>query len=69
MSWQELTYYDPFTDTESKRLSLFDSSGLEFYTTVTKPGSGKRWRELRAELLERLADAIEAGVPPGEVKR
>jgi len=68
MGWQELNFYNPMLDAEAKRLSLFDSGGLEYFCVVNNPGSGRSWRERRAEILERLADAIERGDPPGEVK-
>ena len=66
--WQELNFYNALTDTTSKRVSLFDNGGLEYFCVVNNPGIGRTWRERRAELLERLADAIERGDPPGEVK-
>lgn len=68
MSFREHRYWSPTLGLDAVRLSMAGQRGSEFFVVVPKDDSRKRWRERREELLDALAEAIERGDEPGEVK-
>lgn len=66
MIFQEFTSYSPMLDGETTRLSTVDNRGSEFFCRVSRETT-KKWRALRAMLLDQLEEAIIRGDEPGEV--
>lgn len=65
--------WSPTLGCEAARISLVDGDrGGEYWRVVPvdveRDGKRLRWSEWRAEVLEDLTAAIEAGAEPGEVK-
>lgn len=64
---QKLRYYDLAADEEALRISGFDGKGGEFWIRMTLPVSGAERRRKEAEALAAIAQAIAAGLEPGQV--
>lgn len=64
--YREFRFFSPLDDAESVRLSVADDQGREYFAII-EAGYGKRWRERRNTALGTIEDAIEAGLPPGEI--
>ena len=64
--YREYRFFSPLLDAPAARLSTTDDRGREYYAII-EAGYGKRWRELRNTALDTIEDAIEAGLPPGEI--
>lgn len=68
-TFHEYRRYSVIHDREMARLSVFDARGSEFFAYVPFEQSVARpWRERRAEVLDKVADAMDAGRDPGEVR-
>ena len=66
--YQQLHYYDPFTDTESLRISMASSRGEEYWCSIPLTPEGRPRRESREAALDALMAAIDDPLhPPGEV--
>lgn len=64
--YREYRFFSPLDDADAVRLSMPDNRGSEYYT-ILEACHGKRWRERKQTALIALEDAIEAGIPPGEI--
>jgi hypothetical protein len=64
---QQVRFYDPHMDAEAVRISGFDDRGDEFWMKRRLAPEGALRRIQREEALSAIAEAIEAGLEPGEV--
>lgn len=67
MTYQEYRYWSPILGMDACRLSMCDTHGREFFCIVAAD-DGKAWRQRRVEWLGYIAEAIDAGLEPGEVR-
>ena len=65
MTHVENVHYSVFKDCEVARLSMADANCGEFWIEI--PYGGKGYRAAKAQALEDLMAAIEAGLEPGRV--
>lgn len=63
--YSEYRLYSVIKDAVVSRISIADARGGEFWMEI--PGEGKGYREARAKALEDIQEAIEKGLPPGQV--
>ncbi len=66
--YREFRFYSSELDAEAVRFSIADSDGQEYFAIVPAVAPGKRWREWRDQVLDRIDEAMVAGDPPGEVR-
>lgn len=66
--YQQVRFYDPFTDSDAVRLSVFDDRGDEYWSKLLRTKSGRATREAREEALAAIEMAIDQGLTPGEVR-
>ena len=66
-AWNEVRFYDPFIDAEGVRFSGFSDRPGEWWMRLPRAPAGKARRLQRERALDRIRDAIEAGMEPGEV--
>lgn len=64
---QILTGYDPGIDAEATVYICHTGKGA-YWIKAPKAPEGRKRRAQKEEMVARIADAIEAGNPPGEVK-
>lgn len=67
MRYQTLRHYDPFTDSDMMRVSVFDHAGQEYWRKVPANTHGKKRRDVIEEALDVIADAMDRREQPGEV--
>jgi hypothetical protein len=67
IAFQQIRYYDPGVDAEAARISGFDRHGGEFWMRCTLAPSGRARRQQFQDAQAAIAEAIEAGLDPGEV--
>lgn len=66
-TYREFRYYSPTLGGEASRLSMFNGAGSEFWITL-RTLTGKAWRDLKADAVSKIADTIEEGGEPGEIR-
>lgn len=72
--YQQLRFYDPFTDAMSIRFSIVDERGSEYFAVVPVGPAGSLRTAARERALEALEMAVErdrddpTGAQPGEVR-
>lgn len=64
MTFTEFEFYDPKTDGERVRLSVFNH-GREYFMFLD---AGVGYRQRREAALENICEAIDMGLNPGEVR-
>ena len=67
MIYQELTYWSPIYGAECSRISVVDANGSEFFAMLPKT-DGRAYTTLRQKAVEKLSEAIEMGIEPGEIR-
>ncbi len=63
---QQIRFWDPFTDAEAVRISGFSGRG-EYWVKRPAAPAGRARRAQMDAALTLIAEAIEAGLEPGEV--
>lgn len=63
----EFTTWSPTLGCEATRISTADSLGQEYFAILPRT-EGRAWREARQQAVEALAEAMERGLTPGEVR-
>lgn len=66
--YQQLRFYNPFTDAMSIRFSIADARGDEYFAVVPVGPAGQLRTEARERALDALEMALERGEGPGEVR-
>lgn len=67
MNFQTYDYWSPILGCEACRVSMVDSRGSEYFAIVPKT-DGADWRRRKIDALEALEQAIQLGLPPGEIR-
>lgn len=67
MHYSEFTTWSPTFGAEVVRLSMVNALGEEYFSLLVA-GEGREWRTRKAEALDVLSEAIEAGMEPGEYR-
>jgi hypothetical protein len=67
-SYRAWRFWSPTLGVEAVRLSMVDEHGAEFYMIVPADRGAREWRQERDRALDVIADAIDAGAQPGEVR-
>jgi hypothetical protein len=65
---REYRFWSPVLGVEAVRLSIPDDQNREFFMIVPATETGQSWRKARAEALDLICEAIDAGLDPGEVR-
>ena len=65
--YREYRYWSPMMGKEAARISVSDGRNQEFFMLIPADERGFAYRERRAEAVEAILKAIEAGQEPGEV--
>ncbi len=65
--YREFRFYSSELDAEAVRFSIANEDGQEYFAIVPVVAPGKRRREWRDQVLDRIDEAMMAGDPPGEV--
>ena len=60
-------YWCPVLGGPAVRLSMVDERGGEYFAVVSKPKSGREWRDKRKLVLQMVENAVACGLGPGEV--
>jgi len=70
LRYSEWKHWNSILGEKAVRLSVADTLGREYFMlTAYAPADDRRpWRERRTEALEIIAEAIEMGLQPGEVR-
>ncbi len=66
--YQALRSYSPFHDCDVVRISVGNEHGHELFMLIVDDGPRRSYRAKRNAALDALADALDAGGEPGEVK-
>ena len=67
MMFVEHIAYSPIEDKNISRISVANDRGHEYFMLIPCEG-GKAYREARLTALECLVEAIQMGLPPGQVR-
>jgi predicted RNase H-like HicB family nuclease len=67
-TYSEFSFYSIFHDCDCIRLSVSDGKTGEYFVIVPDPGYGKSLRKAREKALSAIEAAIDADLPPGEIK-
>jgi hypothetical protein len=67
ISISEVRFYDPLSDSEAIRISGFSDRGGEFWIREALAPAGKSRRLQREKAMDAIAEAIAAGLEPGQV--
>lgn len=67
MKYREFAHWSLALDCPAVRLSVWDERGGEYWMLLPRR-PGDKWRKAREEALESIAEAIEQGCEPGEVR-
>lgn len=68
MTYHEYRFWSAVLGCNACRLSIMDERGGEHYAIVPMNGSGKFNRRARMAALRLIAEHVQAGSDPGEVK-
>jgi hypothetical protein len=66
MRFREYKHWSVVLGCDAVRLSIFDDKGQEYFCLFPMP-VGPGYRQIRADKLLLLEEALEAGLDPGEV--
>lgn len=65
--YHEIRYWSVTLGSDASRLFIFDAQGQEHFAIVPMVVRGRRARDLRAKVVNLIAQHIEQGKDPGEV--
>ncbi len=66
-SYVEYRFWSPVLGCNASRVSVFDKMSQEYYRIIPRETEGKAYREMKADVVNDLLDAIARGDEPGEV--
>ncbi len=66
--YRELRAYSPLTDCDMVRISMANTHGHELFMMLTDRGARREYRAKREAALTLLAEAVDAGIDPGQLR-